>query len=61
MKNELTIDIDEIRETFKDEYEEYEEKYTEDDFEKFFQFLKIDLHDWVKENTREFYRQKNNI
>ena len=30
-------------------------------FEKFFQFLKIDLRDWIKENTREFYRQRNNI
>ena len=61
MKNKYIINIDEIREIFKDEYEEYEEKYTEEDFENFFQFLKIDLRDWVKENTRAFYRQKNNI
>ena len=61
MKNKLTINIDEICETFKEEYEEYGEKSTKKDFEKFFQFLKIDLRDWIKENTREFYRQRNNI
>jgi len=58
MKNQPEINIDEIRETFKEEYKKYEEKFTEENFAKFFQFLKIDLRDWVKENTREFYRQK---
>jgi len=61
MKNKFSINTDEIRETFKEEYKKYREKSTKDDFEKFFQFLAIDLRDWVKENTREFYRQKNNL
>ena len=58
MKNKPSIDIDEIREIFRSEYEECGEKFINEDFKKFFQFLKIDLHDWVKENTREFCRQK---
>ena len=58
MKNQLTINSDEIYKIFKKEYGKYEEKSTKEDFKKFFQFLKIDLHDWVKENAREFYRQK---
>lgn len=58
MKNKFTINIDEIREIFREEYKKYGEKSTKEDFGKFFQFLRIDLRDWVKENTREFCRQK---
>lgn len=59
-KNKLTIDSGEIFEIFNDESKKYEDKSSEKDFKEFFQFLNIDLRDWVKENTREFYRQKNN-
>jgi len=52
------INVDEICKIFKEEYKKYGEKFTEKKFQKFIQFLEIDLRDWVKENTREFYRQK---
>jgi len=57
-KSATTINIDEIRAIFKEEYQEYGEKITGENFQKFIQFLEIDLRDWVKENTREFHRQK---
>ena len=56
--NKSTINVNGIRKLFKEEYEEYDEKSTEKEFDKFLQFLEIDLRDWVRENVREFYRQK---
>lgn len=52
------INDDEIRKIFNEENKEYGEKFTDKNFQKFIQFLEIDLRDWVKENVREFYRQK---
>jgi len=53
-----TIEIDEIRDIFKEDCEEGGEKFTEKNFQDFLQFLEIDLYDWVRGNLRYFYQQK---
>ena len=57
-KSTTIINIDEIRDVFKKDCEEENEKFSEKKFQKFLEFLKIDLYDWIKGNLRYFYQQK---
>jgi len=53
-----SINIDEIRSIFRDDCEEKKEIFDEKKFQKFLDFLEIDLCDWVKGNLRYFYQQR---
>ena len=52
--NKSIIDTGEIRSIFKEYCEEENIKFSESKFEKFLEFLEIDLYDWVKENLKLF-------
>jgi succinate dehydrogenase flavin-adding protein (antitoxin of CptAB toxin-antitoxin module) len=60
MKHKIatTINIDEIRDIFKEDCEEDSKKFSEKKFQKFLDFLEIDLYDWVNGNLRYFYQQQ---
>ena len=53
-----TIEIDEIRDIFKEDCEENNIKFSENKFKQFLKFLEIDFYDWIKENIKQFYQQK---
>lgn len=60
MDTESTIiNISEIRDVFKEDCEEENIKFSEKEFQKFLEFLEIDLQDWVNGNLRYFYINKN--
>lgn len=52
------INIDEIRKIFQENCEEENMKYSGQEFQKFLEFLEIDFYDWMKENLKQFYKQK---
>ena len=59
MDNKSTIvNIDAIRDIFKEDCEEENMKFNEKEFEKFLEFLEIDFRDWVNGNLRYFYKQQ---
>lgn len=51
------INLDEIRNIFKENCEEEDRKFDEQKFQKFLEFLEIDFYDWTRENLRCFHRQ----
>lgn len=58
MNKKSTINIDEIRNVFKESCKKGGEIFSETRFQKFLKFLEIDLYDWVKENIKQFYSTK---
>jgi len=54
----ITININEIRNSFMKDCEKYGEKFNGKKFQEFLGFLEVDFYDWVKENLRHFYNQK---
>jgi len=52
------INIDEICDIFEEYYGKENRKFDENEFQKFLNFLEIDIYDWVKENLNQFYKQK---
>jgi len=58
MNKESTINIDEIRNVFKESCEKSGEVFSETRFQEFLKFLEIDFYDWVKENIKQFYSTK---
>jgi hypothetical protein len=54
------MNIDEVRNFFKDYCEKENKKFDEREFQKFLKFLEIDFYDWVKENLKQFNLQNNN-
>jgi len=53
------INIDEIRDVFKEYCEEKDQKFTEKKFEKFLNFLEIDFYDWIRENLNQYLQHTN--
>jgi hypothetical protein len=49
----------EIRKIYKDYCQERNIKFSEKDFRDFLEFLEIDFYDWVKENLKYYFREKN--
>ena len=60
MKNDTIVNIDEIRDIFKEDCEQEGEEFSKKIFQEFLKFLEIDARDWVKENLRSFYQQRQN-
>ena len=52
------ININEIHSICKEYFEDNKIEFSEEKFEEFLKFLKIDFYDWVKENIRQFYNRK---
>jgi len=50
----IIADIKEIREIYNEFFADKLEHTGDDKFERFLTFLEIDVHDWVKENLRQF-------
>jgi len=57
-KYTTTINTDEILSIFKEYCTEKKFEFSEIKFVEFLRFLEIDFYDWVKENNRQFYQQK---
>ena len=57
-KSTTIINIEGIRDVFKEDCEEENKKFSEKEFQKFLEFLDIDFYDWIKGNLRYFYQQK---
>lgn len=57
-KNQTIININEIYDIYREYYKEGNKNFDKDEFEKFLEFLEIDFYDWVKENLRQFYKDK---
>ncbi len=55
MREKSTINIDEIRNIFKESCRKNGESFSEAQFQEFLKFLEIDLYDWVKGNIKQFY------
>jgi hypothetical protein len=58
MKKDEVINIPAIEELFIEYCKKYKLEYSEAKFEDFLKFLEIDFHDWVRENLRQFNREK---
>jgi len=58
MKNNTIIDISEVKKIFKEYCEGNKIQFSENKFKQFLKFLEIDFYDWVKENSKQFYQQK---
>ena len=58
MKNNIIINISEVKKLFKEYCEENKIEFSENKFEQFLKFLEIDFYDWVKENLNQFNKQK---
>ena len=52
------ININEIHNIFMQDCENRGEKFTDKVFQDFSQFIEIDFYDWVRENLRSFYQQR---
>jgi len=52
------VNIDKICDIFKEYCGKMNEKFDGNKFQKFLDFLEIDIYDWVKENLNQFYKQK---
>lgn len=57
MRNTI-INISEIEKLFREYCEENNLGFSERKFEEFLRFLEVDFYDWVKENIRQFNKQK---
>lgn len=55
----ITINKKDIEEIYKEYYSEIGVKFKKKEFEDFLQFLEIDLYDWIRENLRCYFRDKN--
>jgi len=53
-KSTTIININEIRDVFKEYCEEENIKFNEKKFKNFLDFLEIDFYDWIKENFEQF-------
>ena len=58
MRKKSTINMNEIRNIFKESCEKGGGVFSEARFQEFLKFLEIDLCDWVKENIKQFYSTK---
>lgn len=56
-KSTTIINIDEIRNVFKESCEKNGEAFSEVRFQEFLKFLEIDFYDWVKGNLNQFNKQ----
>jgi hypothetical protein len=54
MKNNTIININEIRDVFKEYCGEEDIQFSEENFKRFLDFLEIDFYDWIKENFEQF-------
>lgn len=54
MKNNTIININEIRDVFKEYCEEENIEFNEKKFKNFLDFLEIDFYDWIKESFEQF-------
>ncbi len=48
----------EIKKIYKEHCEERNIKFSEKEFQDFLEFLEIDFYDWVKENLKQYYKNK---
>ncbi len=48
----------EIKKIYKEYYKERNIKFSEKEFQDFLEFLNIDFYDWVKENLKQYFRNK---
>lgn len=56
MKKEPVINISEVEKLFEKYCKENKIEFSENKFDKFLKFLRIDFYDWVKENLNQFYK-----
>ena len=54
MKNATIINVAEIRDFFKENYEEENKKFTEKKFNKFLKCCERDFYQWLKDNLKYF-------
>jgi len=48
----------EVKKIYKEYCEEKNIEFSEKDFKDFLEFLEIDFYDWVKENLKQYFRDK---
>ena len=53
-----TIDINEIRNVYKEFNRDKKEPFSENKFQEFLHFLEIDFYDLIKGNIRQFNQKK---
>ena len=53
------INIDEIRDVFKENCEEEGKKFTEKEFKKFLECCEKDFYQWLRDNLKYFAIEKN--
>ena len=58
-KKSTIINIDEIRNIFKENCEAEGEKFTEKGFKKFLECCEKDFYQWLKDNLKYFATEKN--
>ena len=57
----ITINKKDIEEIYKEYCDEIDKRFKKKEFEDFLRFLEIDFYDWIKENLRCYFREKNNL
>jgi hypothetical protein len=58
MKKDIIINISEIERLFKEHCKENNIKFSTKKYKKFLKFLEIDFYDWIKENLKQFDKNK---
>jgi len=58
-KKSTIINIDEIRDVFKENCEEEGKKFTEKEFKKFLECCEKDFYQWLRDNLKYFAIEKN--
>ena len=53
------IKIDEIRSIYEDYCKKDGKAFDDEWFKEFLKFLETDFYDWVRENLRSYFREKN--
>ena len=58
-KKSTIINIDEIRDVFKENCEEESKKFTAKEFKKFLECCERDFYQWLKDNLKYFITEQN--
>lgn len=54
MKFEDGMNINEVRDIFREDCQAQDSKFLEKEYKNFLSFLELDFYDWVKENLNQF-------